>query len=257
MYRHIHQLVSFLVFILVSSFCPVFDCLAQSTGADSVRPAPLIDHSKIKYFEEVVPDSNSVNEKYLKPLAKMKQQDRTLNGVIGVVGGAVLIMRGVEVSSEDKQYRKSGEAGMIYLGSGAICALLGVHELTKLSKAEKEYLRIAQVKDSSARDSMAAVSLEQMAGNGRRVRLAMGTTFAVLGVLQLTAFDGDGDEDKRSTSQALAGVDFAAAVFCLVLRSDEERVYNKYLRHATGAVAVYGGPYFGRNGAGLMVSVSF
>lgn len=241
-------LISILFLVLVAD---VSTCIAQDDHADSTMRQ---DESQPS---EASADSNSITEKYLKSLARKKRESRAVSGSFGLILGGGFVSMGVSKLGDKETNANAEEAAAVYIGGGAVMGLLGFHDLTNLSKPEKEYLRISQIADLSERDSAAVASLTALRNDARKSRITASIAAAALGCLQLALASNADTEDAESTGRVLAGADFALSGLMLVLRSEEERMYNKFKRESPAQTALQITPYVAPNQAGIMATIRF
>ncbi len=174
-------------------------------------------------FKETTEDSLSLAESYLGKLSEIKAKQRKAGGATALgIGGAFLVGGIVLVSnSGDNDFLSINESlGKLYIASGVFSGILGVVQLSTLSKAEKKYRNLWTISGRVQRDNAARQALSGFAKAGETRRMISSLISGGIAIFHLT---------QQNQNDILSATLFAGgSVFGLITKSKEEKIYERY-----------------------------
>ncbi|MFH1372773.1 MAG: hypothetical protein ABII79_03140 [bacterium] len=181
--------------------------------------------------------SNSLAEYYLQRLSTKDRNRRIVSGIINVIVGQALVFVGLEATRLGVQ-EPGWAAGTVVTGSGCLLSALGATALGYTSKAEREYKRLARLPTSQERKHQATAALRVVSDRAAEKRIVTGLTYSALSAFYAAALPFKRYESvpgfyapKEKGSEwnyAIAGVFGAAALYCFVISSPDEKAYRQF-----------------------------
>jgi hypothetical protein len=205
-------------------------CNAFSSRVSGEEGPPVHSAAHVRQAGQT-PERISLAERYLFRLSEKSRKARRLVGWTGLGVGAVGIVGGLVMLSENEEDDWLGLAelsGAIMVSAGAISALGGAISLAVVSPSERAYKRIRPIQDPAMREQACADALASLAKKARTWRMiagGFGCAAAAAGAVLAAKEDASG----YTVMAVSAG---AGALYSFLVKSSAERAYRAYLEQS-------------------------
>jgi hypothetical protein len=172
--------------------------------------------------------SPSLAEGYLRRLAERKKKSRRTRGTVGLIGGGICLALGAATLSSVEEEAGwegfwvnfgKGAAGSLLVATGVVGVIGGALSLVIPSGAERELGDVLRISDVGQRERASHDALSSLAARGKTSRILTSIAFAGFSAYSLF---------RKESNYDSAGIFGAFAVYSLIRKTPEERVFQNY-----------------------------